>query len=162
MTQLLRILNTLTHYSPEAQAIIHGSPSYPSIKGTVLFYPFWYGTMVAVYVTGLPDISKPCAEKMYGFHLHEDPYCRGTAEAPFAQAGTHFNPAGCPHPAHAGDLPVLLSNRGMVFQVMYTERFTPNDVIGRTVIIHLNPDDYRTQPSGNSGEMIACGEIRAV
>ena len=99
---------------------------------------------------------------MHGFHIHEGPHCRGTADVPFAQAGSHFNPANCPHPAHAGDLPVLLSNHGMAFQMVYTERFTPNDVIGHTVIIHLNPDDYHTQPSGNSGEMIACGEIKAI
>ena len=41
-----------------------------------------------------------------------------------------------------------------------TDRFRLRDVIGRSVIIHENPDDYRTQPSGNSGRRIACGVIR--
>ena len=162
MSPIYRIFNTLTHYSPEAQAIIHGSPKYASISGTALFYPFWYGTMVAVYVTGLPVSNGPCSERMHGFHIHEGSRCHGTADAPFSQAGSHFNPTNCPHPSHAGDLPVLLSNHGIAFQIVYTERFTPSDVIGHTVIIHLNPDDYHTQPSGNSGEMIACGEIKAI
>lgn len=162
MNETLRILNSLIRYNPEAQAVIRGSRSYPSVTGAVLFYPFWYGTMVAAYVTGLPDASEPCTDKMYGFHIHEGAHCRGTADAPFAQAGSHFNPTNCPHPAHVGDLPVLLSNHGMAFQIIYTERFMPNDIIGRTVVIHLNPDDYHTQPSGNSGEMIACGEISAI
>ena len=46
------------------------------------------------------------------------------------------------------------------FQMIYTDRFTPADVIGRTAIIHLNADDYHTQPSGNAGAMIGCGEIQ--
>ena len=41
MSPIYRIFNTLTHYSPEAQAIIHGSPKYASISGTALFYPFF-------------------------------------------------------------------------------------------------------------------------
>lgn len=42
---------------------------------------------------------------------------------------------------------------------VYTNRFYPEEVIGRTVIIHGGVDDFHTQPSGNSGEMIACGQI---
>ena len=45
------------------------------------------------------------------------------------------------------------------FGAFYTDRFYPEDVIGRTVIVHENADDFRTQPSGNSGAMIACGKI---
>ena len=43
--------------------------------------------------------------------------------------------------------------------MVYTDRFYPEDVIGKTVIIHSEPDDFRTQPSGDSGEKIACGRI---
>ena len=42
---------------------------------------------------------------------------------------------------------------------VYTDRFYPEDVIGKTVVIHEKPDDFRTQPSGDSGEKIACGKI---
>lgn len=41
----------------------------------------------------------------------------------------------------------------------FTDKFVPSDIIGRAVIIHENPDDYRTQPAGNSGKRIACGVI---
>ena len=44
---------------------------------------------------------------------------------------------------------------------VYTGRFYPEDVIGRTVIIHEKSDDFHTQPSGDAGEMIACGKIVA-
>ena len=42
----------------------------------------------------------------------------------------------------------------------FTDKFKPKDIIGRAVIIHQNPDDYRSQPSGNSGKRIACGIIK--
>lgn len=155
------IIQTLKNYSPEAVAYMKGSQRYPSISGSILFYPFWYGTLVFAYVTGLPVSDQPCSEKMYGFHIHEGSACLGNAESPFADAGMHYNPLNCQHPSHAGDLPLLISNHGTAIQMFYTERFTPNDVIGRTAIIHLNPDDYHSQPSGNSGEMIACGQITA-
>ncbi|NMB33378.1 MAG: superoxide dismutase family protein, partial [Clostridium sp.] len=45
--------------------------------------------------------------------------------------------------------------------VVYTSRFTPREVVGKTVIIHENPDDFRSQPSGDSGDRIACGVIRS-
>lgn len=43
----------------------------------------------------------------------------------------------------------------------FTNRFRASDVIGKTIIIHQNPDDYRTQPAGNSGNRLACGVIQA-
>ena len=77
-----------------------------------------------------------------------------------AQADGHYNPTNAMHPQHAGDMPSLLANDGNAFLIFYTDRFHPEDVIGRAVIIHAHPDDMTTQPSGNSGAMIACGEIR--
>ena len=45
--------------------------------------------------------------------------------------------------------------------MFYTNRFVPEEIIGRTVVIHENPDDFKTQPSGDSGSKIACGEIKS-
>lgn len=161
-TKIQELFNLIMEQEPEAQARIKGSPQYASLQGTALFYPFWNGTLIFVSLTGLPDSDAHCAEKMYAFHIHEGISCSGTPQEPFSNAGTHYNPLNCPHPAHAGDLPVLISNHGMVFQGFYTDRFIPQDVIGRTAIVHISPDDFRTQPSGNSGMMIACGEIHKV
>jgi superoxide dismutase, Cu-Zn family len=44
----------------------------------------------------------------------------------------------------------------------FTDRFLPRDIVGKTIAIHLGPDDYKTQPSGGSGTIIACGVIKAV
>ena len=65
------------------------------------------------------------------------------------------------HPKHAGDLPPLLANDGVAWSAVYTDRFYPEEVIGRTVVIHGMGDDFHSQPSGNSGVKIACGEIVA-
>ncbi|MDD7215163.1 MAG: superoxide dismutase family protein [Anaerovoracaceae bacterium] len=86
--------------------------------------------------------------------------CSGTKENPFEDAHGHFNPDCCDHPHHAGDLPPLLGNRGYALQIFLTGRFCVSEIIGKTVIIHADPDDFTSQPSGNSGKMIACGQIR--
>ncbi|MCX7614928.1 MAG: superoxide dismutase family protein, partial [Clostridiales bacterium] len=65
----------------------------------------------------------------------------------------------CNHPGHAGDLPPLFGNYGHAFMAVFTGRVSVSEIIGRTVIIHASPDDFTTQPSGNSGKKIACGQI---
>lgn len=95
----------------------------------------------------------------FGFHIHEGNACDG---ADFSDSKGHYNPDGTPHPKHAGDLPPLMlcGNRAQ-FSVL-SDRFKVSDIIGRTVIIHDKPDDFTTQPSGNSGQKIACGVIKRV
>ena len=159
--KIQEVVNLLTESESEARAVIRGSRQYPGLSGVVMFYPFWDGTLVYVNVMGLPDGGEmPCSGKMYAFHIHEGNRCTGTPMEPFANVKGHYNPEGCLHPAHAGDLPLLLSSHGFTLQIFYTDRFTPKDVIGKTAIIHAKADDYRSQPSGDAGMMIACGEIR--
>jgi Cu-Zn family superoxide dismutase len=83
----------------------------------------------------------------------------GDPENPFLAAGEHWNPDDQPHGNHAGDFPVLFSNHGLGELCFFTDRFKVWQVIGRSVIIHENPDDFRSQPSGDSGRRIACGVI---
>lgn len=158
--KIQELISQLSEYEPEAYAKIKGSNKYPNIEGTVVFYPLWRGTLVFVTVTGIPYSDKACSDNICAFHIHEGNSCSGTTDMPFANAGVHYNPLNCPHPAHAGDLPPLFSAHGFAMQMVYTERFTPKEIINRTVIIHLKQDDFTTQPSGNAGEMIACGVIK--
>jgi Cu-Zn family superoxide dismutase len=121
-----------------------------------------------VRVSGTIQGLKPNGE--FGFHFHE----KGDCSAPDASsAGAHFNPAQKAHgnPAegehHVGDMLNVKSNAEGVAQVEATAAEAtigsgePTDVLGKAVVVHENPDDYKTQPSGNSGKRIACGVIAA-
>lgn len=130
--------------------------------GAVYFYRVWNGTFLIAQVQGLPEGTGTCASNIFGFHIHEGASCTGGAADPFSDTDGHYNPKSCPHPAHAGDLPPLFGNHGYAYMAVYTDRFTVDEVIGRTVVIHAGPDDFTTQPAGNSGAKIACGQIMPV
>lgn len=145
---------------PEAYAKVKGSDKYPEITGEVYFFQVNGGTAVLAEIHGLPIEQDFCKDPVFGFHIHSGFECIGNAQDPFADSGMHYNPRNCEHPHHAGDLPPLFGNRGFAWMMFFTDRFMAREVIGKTVIIHRNPDDFKTQPSGNSGEKIACGMIR--
>ena len=94
------------------------------------------------------------AEVIAKFHAGESYY--GTD---FSGTGSHYNPAGQAHPEHAGDLPPLFRCNGNAFLSVRTDRLPVKEIIGRTVVIHSDPDDFYTQPAGNAGKEIACGVI---
>lgn len=142
---------------PAARASIKGGAEHPKLHGTMSFYPYRNGAIVLAELWGLPYDSAPCAPNVYAIHIHAGGGCSGD----FSDAGGHYNPDNCPHPAHAGDMPPLFGNRGYALQGFYTERFTPKEVIGKTVIVHDRRDDFKTQPAGDAGGRIACGVIRA-
>lgn len=154
--QNLRAFSRAMLLPPAARASIHGDAKHKGIHGAVNFYPMLGGTLVTAEIYGLPAT----ATNIFAFHIHEGGACRGSEEDPFAMTGGHYNPTNMPHPQHAGDMPPLFGNNGYAYLSFFTSRFTVNDIIGRTVIIHNGPDDFHTQPSGASGKKIACGEIK--
>lgn len=102
----------------------------------------------------------------HGFHVHE----KGDCSAPDASsAGEHLNPQAKPHGApgaehHPGDLPSLKADAAGVAATSFEVKGTllgagAADLIGKALVVHADPDDYTTQPSGNSGHRIACGVI---
>ena len=135
---------------PEAVACVSGEGK---LCGCVKFYAAGCGCLVAAEIRGLPESDTG----YFAFHIHEGGDCGGTD---FSDTGGHFNPEKQAHPRHAGDLPPLLSDHGTATLLVQTSRFTPGEVIGRTVVIHQNPDDFHTQSAGNAGRKIACGMIR--
>jgi len=136
---------------PYATAHISGNSMYPEIEGKVSFYEVYGGTLVVAAVKNLPN-----GNGFHAFHIHDGSSCGPGRE------GGHYNPTNQPHPQHAGDMPPLLANQGTAFSAFYTDRFYPEDIVGKVVVIHDMPDDFRTQPSGNPGSMIACGEIKEI
>ena len=135
---------------PCAVACVSGGRAMPTLKGIVRFNQNCGGVLVSAEVTGLPH------DGFYAFHIHEGTNCSGEA---FSNSGSHYNPTGTTHPNHAGDLPPLLSHKGKAQMSVLTGRFRVDEIIGKTVVIHSDPDDFNTQPSGNPGEKIACGII---
>lgn len=146
---------------PQAYAELKGSSDYPDINGIVRFYQTNNGVLIVSEICGLPHSHSVCQYPVLGFHIHEGSKCAGDMDDHFSDAMAHYNPCDCAHPFHAGDLPPLFSNDGYAFSVFLTNRFSLAEVIGKTVIIHKNPDDFTTQPSGNSGEKLACGVVKS-
>jgi Cu-Zn family superoxide dismutase len=104
----------------------------------------------------------------HGFHIHD----KGDCSAPDgSSAGGHFNPLGMAHgnpgkmPHHAGDIPNQTADSAGVAKVdvvvhgVSLGTGAPDDVIGRSMVVHKDRDDYTTQPAGNSGARVACGVI---
>ncbi|MBB6217387.1 Cu-Zn family superoxide dismutase [Anaerosolibacter carboniphilus] len=148
-----------------AIAHLKGGPLAPDLRGVVYFKDVPGGTEVYVQVVGLPPYQPGSKEKPpigpHGFHLHEKGDCTiGDPEKPFEAAGQHWNPTNQPHGNHAGDFPVLFSNDGVAKMTFFTNKFRVKDAIGKAVIIHQSPDDYRSQPAGDAGKRLACGVIQ--
>lgn len=104
----------------------------------------------------------------HAIHVHERGDC---SAADGSSAGGHFNPVAAAHgragagPHHLGDMDNLVTNADGVAHVdLHLVGVTlgsgaPNDILGRALVVHGGPDDYTTQPSGNSGPRVACGVI---
>jgi len=138
---------------PVACAHITGSSGIPNMSGDVYVYPFLSGSLLVADVEGIPFSG------FYGFHIHQHGPCiAGEGYTGFPNVGGHFSTVeNAPHPYHTGDLPVLMAFYGHAYMIVFTDRFTPDQILGRAIIIHEWPDDYRTQPTGDSGQPIGCG-----
>lgn len=147
--------NINREYLPYAIANINGSQKYTKIKGKVHLYSVKNGTLFKIEVIGLPNENK---NNFFGFHIHQGEECN-SQEIAFESALEHFNLENDEHPNHLGDLPMIYSNDGYAYMQFYTNRFTPDKVLEKTIIIHKDMDDFMTEPAGNSGERIACGKI---
>ena len=148
-----------TNIFNNAKAYIKGGKKYPKINGTVTFRETKRGVIVTVKINNLPQSKDKCKGRFFGFHIHEGTSCTGNLEDEFENAKSHLNPTNCPHPFHIGDLPPLIENNGFAYMSVLINKFKIKDIIGKVIIIHDSPDDFKTQPSGNSGTKIACGKI---
>lgn len=148
-----------------AYAQILGSDYAPNLKGKVIFRDIPGGVEVCVEVTGLPEYQQATDTSPqigpHGFHLHVSGSCEiEDPSSPYTSAGEHYNPDNSPHGNQAGDFPVIFSNNGYSRMCFYTNRFSVFDIINKAVIIHQSPDDYKTEPAGNSGKRIGCGVVK--
>jgi Cu-Zn family superoxide dismutase len=131
-----------------------------TVAGTVTFSQNGDKVTVSAKLTGLTPGG-------HGFHIHE----KGDCSAPDGtSAGGHFNPTNKPHGSpdapdhHAGDMPMLQAdasgNATLTADLAgLTIGSGATDIVGKSVIVHKDADDYKTQPTGNSGARVACGVI---
>ena len=149
-------LSLLSEDRSDAVAVLKGNSTYPDLNGITKFYSLpESGMLIAVEISDLPDGTNEDTPTFFAFHIHESGDCNNN----FENTGNHYNPDNVPHPQHAGDLPPLIANDGYVWMVFYDSFLTLPMIVNRSVVIHQNPDDFTTQPSGNAGEKIACGVI---
>ncbi|MCF7989593.1 MAG: superoxide dismutase family protein [Thiohalocapsa sp.] len=129
--------------------------------GTAVLRETDAGVLLHVKLAGLPP-------GVHGFHIHE----KGKCEPPFATAGGHLTVDDSEHGyfkaqgPHAGDMPnIHVPESGELELEVLTgvEELEPQlfDADGASLVIHRGADDYRSQPSGDAGERIACGVIEA-
>ncbi|HVR82407.1 MAG TPA: superoxide dismutase family protein [Luteimonas sp.] len=132
------------------------------VSGKLTLMPMGNGVHVSGDIGGLTPGSS------HGFHIHETGDC---SAADASSAGGHFNPAGSMHGKaeagahHAGDIDNIVADGSGVAHVnahvmgVSLGGSGANDIAGRAFVVHAAPDDYATQPAGNSGARIACGMI---
>jgi Cu-Zn family superoxide dismutase len=145
---------------PRAEARLEAR-SGSSVTGTVMFTAIGDKLRVEARVSGLTPGE-------HGFHVHESGDCSALDAA---SAKGHFNPASKSHghhggmERHAGDMPNLMADASgnasfTVDVAMLSLGTDANGILNRSVVVHADPDDYKTQPAGNSGKRVACGTIR--
>ncbi|MCX7960921.1 MAG: superoxide dismutase family protein [Burkholderiales bacterium] len=150
--------------SDAPRAVAHLEPTKGNrAAGTVHFYQLDGRVRVVAKVSGLVP------GREHGFHIHEVGDC---SSGDGMSTKGHFNPFGKPHghfasaERHAGDLPSLEADaNGFAGLEVDMDQITvtpgPASIVGRGLIVHADPDDYKTQPTGNAGARIACAVIQA-
>ena len=132
-----------------------------AVTGDVRFTRQGTAVLVSGEVRGLAPNTE------HGFHIHDKGDC---SSGDGMSTGGHFNPLAKPHGAHghsehhAGDLVSLKADANGVAKFSYTSATITvgegaTDVIGRGLIVHRDADDFKTQPTGNSGPRVACAVI---
>ena len=156
----LAACQTVPENAPRASASLQPTKG-STVKGTVTFVEAGGKVRVTASVSGL----RPNGE--FGFHVHEAGDC---SSGDGMSAKGHFNPYGKPHghhstaERHAGDMPNLQSdangNASLTAELdVITVQAGPASIVGRGLIVHVQPDDYTSQPVGNAGARSACAVI---
>ena len=145
-------LNELRQIMPFASAQINGGAKYPRITGVVNFIKMANGILVVTNLENLPRTQT----NIFAMHIHGGEECNGD----FSSAKDHLNLNNNNHPNHTGDLMPVFSNSGNAWSAVLYNKFTFADIVGKAIIIHEKPDDFKTQPGGDAGGRIACGLIK--
>jgi len=162
---LLSFLGLLTACATQNQGPSAGALLTPTngntTSGSVSFTQSGNKVLVVAEIKGL----KPNAE--HGFHIHDK---GDSSSGDGMSTGGHFNPTTQAHGAHGtgghhtGDLPSLVADANGVAKLKFESTTISIDsgltnIVGRGLIVHRDPDDFKTQPTGNAGPRLACAVI---
>ena len=144
----------------KAEAEVHGLGD-NKVSGTVTFTKVDGGVRVVAEIKGLTPGK-------HGFHVHEKGDC---TKPDGSSAGGHFNPTKAPHAGpddaqrHVGDLGNIEADASGNAKYERVDKMITlegeNSVLGRGIMIHAKEDDLKSQPAGEAGARIACGEVKA-
>lgn len=149
-----RVQRALANLAPSSASLVSGKVTIAAIDG-------------GVRIEG--ELGSLSRGGVHAIHVHERGDC---SAADGSSAGGHFNPAGAAHGRagtsahHLGDMDNLNANASGVARVdlrlmgVTLGSGAPNDILGRALVVHAGPDDYTSQPAGNSGARVACGVIQ--
>lgn len=143
----------------EMTVTLQGAPTDTDFAGTITVHAEGSGVHIVADVAGVDTDGK------HGIHVHENGQCdhEGEGGQHFTSAGSHFNPTGTEHacpptdPRHAGDLGNIEISGGRGHLEVSAANLTMDQLAGKAIILHAGEDDCKTQPTGNSGDRLACG-----
>lgn len=141
-----------------AIAVLHPTEG-NDVRGIVYFERAETGIRIRADIEGL-------SRGKHGFHIHEYGDCSAEDAT---SAGGHYNPTDSQHGApddverHVGDLGNVVADGNGVVDMEWIDATIQlngeHSIIGRSVVVHANEDDFTTQPTGAAGPRLACGVV---
>ena len=136
-----------------AYAELSGNPKYPDLTGLISFIQYPYHVEVSLFLENIPK------DQLLRFHIYEGTTCSEKSEDEFVDAKIHYAPDNSDRSDHTWDLPSIYSYDGRARMTFNTDKFFVRDILGKTIILYENLDNFRNQLASDAESKIACGEI---
>ena len=132
---------------------LSGNPKYPDLTGLISFIQYPYHVEVSLFLENIPK------DQLLRFHIYEGTTCSEKSEDESVDAKIHYAPDNSDYPNHTWDLPSIYSYDGRARMTFNTDKFFVRDILGKTIILYENLDNFRNQLASDAESKIACGEI---
>ena len=136
-----------------AYAELSGNSKYSDLTGLISFIQYPYYVEVSLFLENIPR------DQVLGFHIHEGIASSGKSDDEFVDTKTHYTPDNSDRPDHTWDLPSIYSYDGKARMTFNTDKFLVKDIIGKTITLNENLDNFMGQLVSDAEDQIAYGEI---